>query len=64
MYTNYSIEKAHIKPISDVLDEFRQQVKKAKEEGNPASLKNLTMTIKDNSFDVYTILKNRFMKQL
>src|SRR5271156_4863571 len=62
--TNLFLDKVHTLEVKSILAEFIKKVYDETQNHRKASLKNLTLTMEDQSFDVYSVLKSRFMKTL
>jgi hypothetical protein len=61
--TNLYFDRYHCPEVQEVLKEFRKRMSTARLQMKKASLKNLTLTIEDVSYEVYSILRSRFLKE-
>jgi hypothetical protein len=62
--TDLYFDKCHSPEVTKVLGEFRKKVFVERQQNKNAFLKNLTLTIDDNNFDVYNVIKSRFLKSI
>jgi len=62
--TELYFDKTHTTDVQQILTEFRKTIFKEREQNKMAFMKNLTMTIENNTFEVYSILKSRFLKSI
>jgi hypothetical protein len=61
--TNLYFDRYHCPEVQEVLKELRKRLSTARLQMKKASLKNLTLTIEDVSYEVYSILRSRFLKE-
>jgi hypothetical protein len=62
--TELYFDRTHSNEVQKVLTEFRTTISKERALGKSATLKNLTLTLDDNTFEVFSILKSRFLKSV
>jgi hypothetical protein len=62
--TKIYLDREHTPEVGNILKDFRDRKALEKEQGKEAYIKNLTLHVENNTFEVYSILKNKFLKDL
>jgi hypothetical protein len=58
------LDREHTPEVGNILKDFRDRKALEKEQGKEAYIKYLTLYVENNTFEVYSILKNKFLKDL
>jgi hypothetical protein len=60
--TNLFLDKCHTPEVKQVLSDFRKTVFTERQNNKNAYIKNLTIVLDEQSYDVFSVLKSRFAR--
>jgi hypothetical protein len=60
--TNLFLDKFHAVEVQNILNEFKKKLASERLLKKKASIKNLTLYVDDNSYEVFSVLKSNFLR--